>query len=1104
MAGVYRGKNLYRVSARRKRWVGTKSAGGTLQTLTLSAAPTHPVSSKIFNPTKIISASPSVGVSTFSGIKVSLLSLLASPNRASTPTLLYSADYETGTPPNALSTADSPSATDFDLVTVSAGNTLTYSATPLTIGSVSAAHTVGTGVNCYWRWQQATFGLQTQFYIRGYFQINQTSSSVLTWDLMWGRNSAATLNLWEFVVVGNNSGKNLRIRTNGGSIVQTGTASIPDGTNCRIEGFVDHTNSRLVYNLYIGSNLEGSTPDETWDSGASGVTLGDTSTAEMRVGPANSASACTIYSDAIGVSTANWIGSAIQTGGNTFIVKIPGKVLLPSTGGQGSAVFSPRSAFKIFLASPSHPVASIINSITKTFSVSPGHPVSSIVNFVSRALSVAPTHPVATVLRTPGRILSSIGQGSTALLRTPGKVLSAAPTHPIASFIKTPTKALLATGQASATKIISILKNFITTGQGSTIFNRSLTHTFSVSVSQVAQVLRTAIHVFSVIGQGSSIIIRLPQRTLSVIGQGSVAIVKAPQKILSSIGQGSATITAIKVAVLTLTASPTHPIVSLIRNAFKNLSVTGNTNTTFSRSLSKFFAAVPIHPSASFIRLPLRTLSVVGQGSAVILRTALRAISVIGQSSVVLIKTPGRILSVVGQGNSFTIKLPNKNFLTTVTATASIRNLISKVLVSIGQGVADFSTASGASATFAAIGNTVANIVKTPSFNLLTIGSSSASISSSISKSWSVVGNATTTFVRLPQKSLIATGQGNSIVSRTITKIFLAASSSISVFIRSVVRNLSVASIPTATVEFALTRTFFVVGQGSANLIKLPAKIFLSIGQGSAALDLHSLGSAVTFSVTTITSTTFITSAKKSLSVIGNSSVSALRVISRTFFTQNSGIATVLKTPIRTFVVIGQASASLIRTSQKRFLSTGTSTVIFSRVLTKNFIVSISLVTILKKSTTRIFAVISQGSAIFETFQSKFVSFSAVGQGSSLIRTVALKNLSIAANGITTFSRALSKNFIVVTQNQATFIKKIFRTFAVIGQGSAVFDLLRHVPIIRGFYTAFLKREGYYRSYITKEKSDAKISRSTSNSYVTRLDSDGNIIKEGYSDGKEF
>lgn len=225
------------------------------------------------------------------------------------------ATYESGTAGNSLSTADAGSTSAFDTVNVAAGNTLTYDTVPLTTaGSLAAKHVVGTGVNCYWRWT-TSFGTQTQFYARGYFKINQTSTSVLQWDLIWGKNPASTINTYEIRAVGNNTGKNIRVMANG-AIIQTGTASITEGTIFRIEVFVDHTNGRLIYKLFIGANSEGTTPDETWDSGAGVMSFGDTATGELHVGPANSISACTIYSDGIAASLNGWIGPT-QAAGST-------------------------------------------------------------------------------------------------------------------------------------------------------------------------------------------------------------------------------------------------------------------------------------------------------------------------------------------------------------------------------------------------------------------------------------------------------------------------------------------------------------------------------------------------------------------------------------------------------------------------------------------------------------------------------------------------------------------------------------------------------------------------------------------------------------------
>jgi hypothetical protein len=688
-------------------------------------------------------------------------------------------------------------------------------------------------------------------------------------------------------------------------------------------------------------------------------------------------------------------------------IKLPTKTFLST--GQGTAVFS-RSLFKLFTASPSHPIASIVNFVSKTFPILTGQ-------------------GSATIIRTPLKLFSTIvGQGSAFIVKLPTKIYSSTG-QGSATMVRTPLKTLLVAGQGSATKIISALKTFLANGQGSASFSRSLTHVFAISVNQITTLLRTPIRTLSVIGQGSSVLLKTPIRTFSVIGQSSSAIVKLPQKIFSVIGQGSATITLVKVALLTLSATGQASAL-IVKNIFKNLfALPGTPTASFSRLPSKAFSALPSHPIASivnsitktlsasptnpvatFVRLPLRTLSALaGQGSAALVRLPQRTLSVIGESSASIIKTPLMTLQAVGQGS------------------ATFVRSIAKFFSISSQGSADFSTVSGQIFTAAATGQASATLIR------------------SVIHSFSVISQGVANFVRIPAK------------------------------------------------------TFSIIGQGTSTVLKLPAKFFSVIGQGSASVDIHSLANSVTFSVTAITSSTFATTATKFLRVTVNTVSSFSRIITKTFFAQDSGSAILLKTPIRTIAAIGQGSAIMTKTALKRLLAVGIPTATFSRVLSKNFNINAVAITTFTRIPTRTFSVIGQASAAFSKRYS--LALSVFGQGNASLTKILSKYFTIAANSDAAFSRALNKNFALTAHNQAVLVKSIFRTFTVTGQGSAFFDLLRHVPIIRGFFKASMRLEGYYRSYITRLKTDEDIITPISNSYVAHLKSDDDIISEGYSKG---
>jgi hypothetical protein len=235
------------------------------------------------------------------------------------------ANYETGTNGANLALADTGDATAFDLMGVVSPNTLTYdSANPLTVGTKAAKHIVSAGTsNCYWSWI-ASFGTQTQFYVRAYFMLGATPTGIH--QLIWGLSGATTA--WRIDVTNTN-----KIRLLAGTVAQTTSATtITNNQPFRIEAFVDHTNNAVTCHLFVGANVEGTTPDETFSF--TGVALGAVSSDRIRIGTGAS-TALTFWSDGVAAATDTWIG---PLGGVTNIAKTGGSVSAGVAGGTKALV----------------------------------------------------------------------------------------------------------------------------------------------------------------------------------------------------------------------------------------------------------------------------------------------------------------------------------------------------------------------------------------------------------------------------------------------------------------------------------------------------------------------------------------------------------------------------------------------------------------------------------------------------------------------------------------------------------------------------------------------------------------------------------------------
>lgn len=217
--------------------------------------------------------------------------------------IFATAGYETGVAGNTVSTADAGNATPITSNATGGTSTLTYDTVPLTVGSLSCKHGSAAG-SSFWQWNNTVIGTKTQMYLRGYFMSDALTTSILP-NLFRGF-SDSTLGFSVDMVGQSSGGSKIRIR-NGSTTVATSTTVISADQIVRVEAFWDQPNGAITVRLFVGSNSEGSTPDETVS--ATGLTIPVASVNTLDVGPATS-STFNMWSDAIAIATGNWIGPA--------------------------------------------------------------------------------------------------------------------------------------------------------------------------------------------------------------------------------------------------------------------------------------------------------------------------------------------------------------------------------------------------------------------------------------------------------------------------------------------------------------------------------------------------------------------------------------------------------------------------------------------------------------------------------------------------------------------------------------------------------------------------------------------------------------------------
>jgi hypothetical protein len=209
--------------------------------------------------------------------------------------------YENGTSGSTLaggqSDASSPAPTAIQSVAIGVGNSLTYDANPLTVGSLSAKHVMaGTNANADWGWTTNWTTQTGQFYVRAYFQFLALSTT--TYHLFWGNNGATLA--WRVQIQSNGT-----IQIQAGSTSQaTSTTAITAGQTFRLECLMDHPSSAMTCRIFVGANSEGTVPDETISF--SGVSI-NTQTTQFFLG-SNQIPAVTFWSDGVGATTGDWPG----------------------------------------------------------------------------------------------------------------------------------------------------------------------------------------------------------------------------------------------------------------------------------------------------------------------------------------------------------------------------------------------------------------------------------------------------------------------------------------------------------------------------------------------------------------------------------------------------------------------------------------------------------------------------------------------------------------------------------------------------------------------------------------------------------------------------
>jgi hypothetical protein len=222
--------------------------------------------------------------------------------------------FEGGTDGTAISIGNSGGASGdpFDVVTIGTGDTVAYSAAQAEHGALSGVVTTpATAANGSIGWSAASLGsglVQAWFRLYLYVPALQTSGSNRVVRFV---SSPTTYQGG----IGYNSAGKIITQSATGATQTTSAITLPPGQWHRLEGYLigSPTAGQIEVRIFKGANVDGFTPDEVNTSPATVNTTGPFDT--VTFGNPSSLASHTLYLDDLGVSTAGYIGPAIQSGG---------------------------------------------------------------------------------------------------------------------------------------------------------------------------------------------------------------------------------------------------------------------------------------------------------------------------------------------------------------------------------------------------------------------------------------------------------------------------------------------------------------------------------------------------------------------------------------------------------------------------------------------------------------------------------------------------------------------------------------------------------------------------------------------------------------------
>ena len=157
----------------------------------------------------------------------------------------------------AVSTGNSGGAlgSPFDTITISAGGAVTYD-TSANAGGTSSIKAASQGVSAYVGWTSTSLGTQSDIYARMYLRFAAyPSAGAAVMRFASGANTTATINV-------TNTGQ-LRIRNSAGTLLGSGTSTIPLNQWVRLEAHVQPSASSGTVNVRLYLQANSSTINET-------------------------------------------------------------------------------------------------------------------------------------------------------------------------------------------------------------------------------------------------------------------------------------------------------------------------------------------------------------------------------------------------------------------------------------------------------------------------------------------------------------------------------------------------------------------------------------------------------------------------------------------------------------------------------------------------------------------------------------------------------------------------------------------------------------------------------------------------------------------------